>query len=97
MFFFEGEGWEQKHLIIEECSTDLMVGLGAVLTDVDHMTPQDRQKTYKVSDFITEKITLVTRKFWGRKSFTPLRMQFVGTAELSVRIQGVLFFCCKRA
>jgi len=90
---------EQKQLIIEECLTDLMLGLGAVLTDVDHKTPQGRQKTYKVLDFIAEKITLVTRKImlWGRKSFTPLRMQFVGKAEFSVRMKGVLFFCCKRA
>jgi len=95
-----GWGGEQKHLIIEECLTDLMVELGAVLTDVDHMTPQDRQKkTYKVLDFTMEKMTLVTRKFmlWGRKSFTPLCMQFVGMAKLSVRMKGVLFFCCKRA
>ena len=59
--FFWGVGG-QKHLLIEECLTDLMVGLGAVLTDADHMTPQHRQTTYKVLDCFTEKITLVTRK-----------------------------------
>ena len=96
-FFFLGGGG-QKHLIIEEWLTDLMVVLGAVLTDVDHMTPQHRQTTYKVLDSITERITLVTRKniLWGRKSFTPLRIQFVGTTELSARMKGVLFFCCKQ-
>jgi hypothetical protein len=88
----------QKHLIIEKWLTDLMVVLGAVLTDVDHMTPQHRQTTNKVLDSIKETITLVKRKniLWGRKSFTPLRTQFVGTAELSVRMKGILFFCCKQ-
>ena len=77
-----------------------MVVLGAVLTDVDHMTPQHRQTTYKVLDFIRETITLVTREnmLSGRKSFRPIRMQFVGTAELSAKMKGLFFFfCCKRA
>lgn len=52
----------QKNLIIKEWLTDLMVELGAVLTDVDHVTTRHRQTTYRVLEFIKETITLVTRK-----------------------------------
>jgi hypothetical protein len=60
----------QKHLIIEKWLTDLMVEIGAVPTDVNHMTPQHRQTPYKVLDF-SKTITLVTRKnmLWGQEEF----------------------------
>ena len=49
-----------------------MVVLGAVLTDVDHMTTQHRQTTYKALNIVKERVTLVTRQnmVWGREFFT---------------------------